>query len=79
MDDRLIFGSFISIWVWIGFGTCRILSAVPIYGAYGVENYIVVLIKTMNENYEQQKLFCLIPSVKYCKSMVGMEVFWSYK
>jgi hypothetical protein len=44
-----------------------------------VENYIVVLIKAMNEDYEQQKLFCPIPSVRCCRSMVGMEVFWPYK
>jgi hypothetical protein len=59
----------------IGTGTCIILSIVPIYGPYGVENYIVVLIKVVNEDYEQHKLFCPIPNVRYCGSMVGMEVF----
>ncbi len=39
----------------------------------------MVLIKAMNEDYEQQKLFCPIPSVRCCRSMVGMEVFWPYK
>jgi hypothetical protein len=86
MDEGLIFGSSISIWdidknekVKIGTGTCIILSIVPIYGPYGVENYIVVLIKVVNEDYEQHKLFCPIPNVRYCGSMVGMEVFWPNK
>jgi hypothetical protein len=63
----------------IGIGTCRNLSIILIYGPCGMENYIVVLIKAVNEAYEQRKLFCPIPSVRYCGSMVGMEIFWPCK
>jgi hypothetical protein len=59
MDEKFIFGSSSSIWdadknerVKIGIGTCRNSSGVLIYGACGVENCIVVLIKAVNEDYE---------------------------
>jgi hypothetical protein len=59
MDKKFIFGSSSSIWdadknerVRIDIGTCRNSSSVPIYGACGVENCIVVLIKVVNEDCE---------------------------
>jgi hypothetical protein len=59
MDERFIFGSFISIWdvdeneiVRIGVGMCKDPSIVHIYGPYGMENCIMVLIEAMNEDYE---------------------------
>ncbi len=63
----------------IGIGTCRIPSIVLICGPCGVENYMVVLIEIMNEDYEQWKLFCLVPSVRYYGSIMGIEVFWPYE
>jgi hypothetical protein len=60
MDEGFIFGSSHTIWdvdenerVNIGIGTCRDLLVVPIYGPYGVDNCIVVLIEVMNEDCEQ--------------------------
>ncbi len=60
MDEALIFGSYVSIWdinknekVKIGIGTWRNLLVVPIYGPFGVENYVIVSIKVVNEDYEQ--------------------------
>ncbi len=54
-----MFGSFICIWdvdknerVKIGIGMCKDLLIVPIYGPCGVENYIVVLIEFVNDDYE---------------------------
>jgi hypothetical protein len=54
MDEGFIFGSFINIWdvdenerVRIGIGTCRNPSVVLIYGPYGVENCIMVLIEVV--------------------------------
>ncbi len=44
-----------------------------------MDNCIMVLIEVMNEDCEQQKLFCLVPSVRYCKSIVGIMVFWPRK
>lgn len=86
MDEGFIFGRSHTIWdvddnenVNIGIGTCRDLLVVPIYGPYGVDNCIVVLIEVMNEDREQIKLFRPIPSVRYFKSMVGIEVFWPCK
>jgi hypothetical protein len=59
MDERFIFGSSISIWnvdknerVNIGIRMCRDSSIVPIYEPCGVENCIVVLMESMNEDYE---------------------------
>jgi hypothetical protein len=67
MDDGFIFCSYITIWdannnekVKIGFETCKDQLIVPIYGPYGVENCILVLIEALNEKCEQWKLFCLI-------------------
>jgi hypothetical protein len=64
MDEGFIFGSFINIWdvdenerVRIGIGTCRNPSVVLIYGPYGVENCIMVLIEATNEDYEQGSYF----------------------
>jgi len=86
MDEGFIFGSFVSIWdmnknetMRIGIGMCRGLLVVPIYGPCGMENYIVVLIEVVNEDSEQWKLFCLVPSVTYCRSTVGIEAFWPCK
>jgi hypothetical protein len=86
MDEGFIFGSFISIWdigkderVRIGIGTCKDLLIVPIYGPCGMENCIVVIIEVVNEDCEQWKLFCPIPSVRYYKLEVEIEVFWPYK
>jgi hypothetical protein len=86
MDEGIIFGSSISIWeadknekVNIGIEMCRDPLVVPIYGPYGVENYIVVLIEVVNEDCEQWKLFCAIPSARYYRSIVGIEVFWTCK
>jgi len=86
MDNEFIFGSFGSIWhtngngrVRIGIGMCNNLSIVPIYGPCRVENCIFVLIEAMNEDYEHHKLFCLVPSVRYSGSMVGIKVFWPCK
>jgi len=63
----------------ISIGTCTNLSVVLIYEPYGVENCIVVLIEVVNEDCEQWKLLCPIPSVKYYESIVGIDVFWPYK
>jgi hypothetical protein len=86
MDEGFIFGSSISIWdmdenerVKIGIGMCKDSSIVLIYEACGMENYRVVLMESMNEDYDQWKLFCLIPSARYCKSKVGIKVFWPCK
>jgi hypothetical protein len=86
MDEGFVFGSFDGIWdvdenekVNINIGTSKDPSVVPIYGPYGVENYIVVLIEALNEDYEQQKLFRLVPNERYFKSMVGIKVFWPCK
>jgi hypothetical protein len=86
MDVGFIFGSSVSIWdmdenekVKIGIKMCRDLSIVPIYGPCGMENCIMVLIKFVNEECEQWKLFCLVPSARYCGSAVGIEVFWFCK
>jgi hypothetical protein len=77
MDEGFIFGSFLTIWdmdkterVKIGFVTCRDLLVVPIYGPCGVENCIVVLIEDVNEDCEEWKLLCLVPSAKYCESTI---------
>jgi hypothetical protein len=40
-----------------------------------VDNCLVVPIETMHEAFKEQKLFCPTPTAKYCRSMVGMEVF----
>ncbi len=55
------------------------MSIVPIYGPCGVENCIMVLIEDVNEDCEHCKLLCLVPSVRYYESMVGIKVFWPYK
>jgi hypothetical protein len=39
----------------------------------------MVLIEVVNEDCEQWKLLCPIPSVKYYESIVGIDVFWPYK
>jgi hypothetical protein len=72
MDEGFKFGNFFSIWdvnknerVKICFRTYRDSLVVPIYGPYGVENCIVVLIEAMNEDCEQRKLFYPIPSARY--------------
>jgi hypothetical protein len=49
----------------IGIEMCKDLLVVLIYGPYGADNCIMVWIKTMNGDYEQQKLFCPIPSARY--------------
>jgi hypothetical protein len=51
---------------------CRDLSIVFIYGPCGVDNRIVVLIEVVNEDFEQHKLFYLIPRVKYYGSAMGI-------
>jgi hypothetical protein len=86
MDEGFIFGSSINIWdvdenerVRIGIGTCKNPLVVLIYGPCGMENCIVVLIEVMNEDCEQWKLFCLVPSVRYYGSTIGVEVFWPCK
>jgi hypothetical protein len=82
MDEGFIFGSFVSIWdanknetMRIGIRMCRDLLVVPIYGPCD----IVVLIEVVNEDSEQWKILCLVPSVIYCRSTVGVKVFWPYK
>jgi hypothetical protein len=77
MDEGFMFSSSINIWdvhenekVKIGIRTCRDLLIVPIYGPCGVENCIVVLIEAMNEDCEQWKLFFLVPSARYYRSIV---------
>jgi hypothetical protein len=35
--------------------------------------------EVVNEDCEQWKLFCLVPSVRYCGLAVGIKVFWPYK
>ncbi len=44
-----------------------------------MDNCIVVLIEAMNEDCEQQKLFCFVPNVRYFGSMVGIKDFWPCK
>jgi len=44
-----------------------------------MDNCIMVLIEVMNEDYEQHKLFFLVPSVRSCRSTVGIMVFWPRK
>jgi hypothetical protein len=39
----------------------------------------MVLIKVVNEECEQWKLFCLVPSARYCGLVIGIEVFWPCK
>jgi hypothetical protein len=34
---------------------------------------------TVHEAFEEWKLFCPIPTTKYCGSMLRMEVFWALK
>ncbi len=83
---NLTLGSSVSIWhvdenerVRIGIIMCSNLSIVPIYGPCGVEDCIMVLIEDVNEDCEHCKLLCLVPSVRYYESMVGIKVFWPYK
>ncbi len=59
----------------IGIETCKDSSLVLLYCSWGVENCLVVSIETMHEAFKEQKLFCPTPTTKYCRSMVGMEVF----
>ncbi len=63
----------------IGIKMCKDSSIVPIDGPYGLEKCIVVLIEVVNDDCEQWKLLCPIPNVKYCRSTVGIEVFWPCK
>ncbi len=63
----------------IGIETWRDLSIVPIHGPCGVENFIMVLIEIVNEDCEQWKLLYPILSVRYFRSIIGMEVFWPCK
>ncbi len=58
---------------------CRNPLIVPIYGPYGMDNCIMVSIEVMNEDYEQHNLFFLVPSVRSCRSTVGIMVFWPRK
>ncbi len=59
MEEECIFDCFFTIWdaddnenVKIGFGTYRDPLVVLIYGPYGVENFIVVLIEDVNDECE---------------------------
>jgi hypothetical protein len=79
MDEGFIFGNYVSMWdvdknerVNINIIMCRDLSIVFIYGPCGVDNRIVVLIEVVNEDFEQHKLFYLIPRVKYYGSAMGI-------
>ncbi len=63
----------------IGIGMCRDPSFVLIYGQFGVENCMVVLIETVHEAFKERKLFCPAPTTKYCRSTIRMEVLWSFK
>jgi hypothetical protein len=38
-----------------------------------------IALEAENEDCEQQKLLCPIPSVRYYESKVGIEAFWAYK
>jgi len=59
----------------IGNGSCRNPSLISIYATLRVETYIVVLIETMFEAFEEHKLFILTLVLRYFKSTVGMEIF----
>jgi len=63
----------------IGIGMCRDPSLVLIYGQFGMENCMMVLIETVHEAFKERKLFCPTPTTKYSKSTIRMEVFWSFK
>jgi hypothetical protein len=39
----------------------------------------LVLIEIVHKAFEHQKLFCLVPTMRYCELAVGMEVFWPFK
>ncbi len=39
----------------------------------------MVSIETVHEAFEEQKLFCPTSIARYCRSTVGMEVFWPFK
>jgi hypothetical protein len=54
---------------------CKDLLGVPIYGPREWKNCIMVLIEAVNEDYEQHKLFYLVPSTKYYELTVGIKVF----
>jgi hypothetical protein len=58
---------------------CKNPSLFWIYGLFGVENCMVVPIETMHEAFEKSKLFCPTSIAKYCRSTIGMEVFWPFK
>ncbi len=81
-----MFGNSVNIWdfhknerVKIGIETWRDPTLVPIYGLCKVENCMVVSSETVHEALEEQKLFCLAPTTRYCGSMIRMEVFWPFK
>jgi hypothetical protein len=57
----------------IGSGTYKDPSPIPIYATLGVETYIVVLIETMFEAFEECKLFIPMPVAIY----VGLAVGWT--
>jgi len=59
----------------IGIKMCKDLLGVPIYGPREWKNCIMVLIEAVNEDYEQHKLFYLVPSTKYYELTVGIKVF----
>ncbi len=44
-----------------------------------MENYIMVLIKVVNEDCDQRKLFYLVPSVRYCGLVTRLKVSWPCK
>ncbi len=39
----------------------------------------MILIEIVLEAFEERKLFCSILTIKYYKSLVGMELFWPFK
>ncbi len=43
------------------------------------EFHNLVSIEIVFEAFEHRKLFCVVPTMRYNKLVVGMEVFWPFK
>jgi hypothetical protein len=63
----------------IRFGTCRILSFIPIYVTLGENTCIMVWIEGVFDTFEECKLFMMMLVVRYFESIVRVEVFWPLK
>jgi hypothetical protein len=46
------------------------------HGVNGIENCLVIMIISVFEPFEQQRLFYLTLATRYCKSLVGNDYFW---